>query len=87
LWLWLRGYKKVFLPGNEFFGPKKEKNSLNRVKNCFPSNWSIWELKNPYFYADEMGLLTFVTSSYQKLAPKYSFLQKLQVIKNVGSNF
>jgi hypothetical protein len=31
----------VFLLRNEFLGPKKEKNSLNRVKQIFSSNKSV----------------------------------------------
>jgi hypothetical protein len=57
-----------------FFVLQKEKNLLNRVKNLFSSNGSIWVSKNPYFYIDfKVGQITVestVYSSCQALEPK-----------------
>jgi hypothetical protein len=46
-------YFHVFLCGNEFLRPKKEKKSLNRAENLFSSNGAIWiYMQNPEFNAD-----------------------------------
>jgi hypothetical protein len=65
-----------------FCSQKKRKNLQN-----FFSNGSIG-VKNPYFYADfKMGQFSFVTSSYQKLEPKYRFQKKVPKNRIFGFNF